>query len=237
MTSQNAPDDADLRIRPPRQARSRQVWARILDAGVAIIEEGGYEAFTIAAVCERANVAPPTVYARVDTKDALFLAVYEHGIARLGAGEAVFGDPRQWAGLTCERLVREAVAALAQIFLRNARFLGAVVLISGGHPEIKRRGSAYAHRLGDAFTGVLLGARHEIAHPDPHAAVRACYDTLFSALVLRVAYGPGFAVATTTDAAFTAHLTEIAVRYLLRDSAEHLPTQTTGTTGTTARAR
>ncbi|MEV5354955.1 hypothetical protein [Streptomyces sp. NPDC052693] len=38
----------DLAIRQPRQERTRQAWARILDAGVALIEEGGYEAFTIA---------------------------------------------------------------------------------------------------------------------------------------------------------------------------------------------
>ena len=45
-----------LAIRPPLQQRSRRAWARILDAGVALLEEGGYEAFTIAAVCERAQV-------------------------------------------------------------------------------------------------------------------------------------------------------------------------------------
>jgi AcrR family transcriptional regulator len=221
VTSQNAPADAGLRIRPPRQERSRQVWARILDAGVAIVEEGGYEAFTIAAVCERAGVAPPTVYARVDTKDGLFLAVYEHGIARVRDGDAVFADARRWTGLTCDQLIRDAVSELAQIFLRNARFLGAVVLISGGHPEIKRRGSIHTHRVGDAFTSVLLRAQDEIAHPDPHTAVRTCFDTLFSALVLRVAYGPGFATAKTTDAAFTAHLADIAVRYLLTDYHVH----------------
>ncbi|GAA3733666.1 TetR/AcrR family transcriptional regulator [Salinactinospora qingdaonensis] len=215
MTPQNAPADADLHIRPPRQARSRRVWTRILDAGVAIIEEGGYEAFTIAAVCERANVAPPTVYARVDTKDALFLAVYEHGMARVMADEVGLADSPRWAELTCEQLICEAVAELARVFLRNAGFLGAVILVSGSHPEVKRRGSMHAHRLGDAFTTVLLRARDEIAHPDPHTAVRACYDTLFSTLVLRVAYGPGFAVAETDDATFTAHLADIAVRYLL----------------------
>lgn len=215
MSDDPTPDGGDLRIRPPLQERSRRVWGRILDAGVEIVEESGYEAFTIAAVCERAAVAPPTVYARVDTKDGLFLAVYEHGIARARADEAVFSDPERWEGLPPAELISGAVAELARMFRRHARFLGAVMLISGAHPEIKRRGSAHAHRIAETFTAVVLKAERHLDHADPRAAALACYDTLFSALVLRTAYGPGFAVPATTDEAFTAHLTRIATGYLL----------------------
>src|SRR3954454_23905368 len=92
-------DAADLEIRPPRQQRSREGWNRVLDAGVALLEEGGYDAFTIAALCERAGVAPRAVYARADNKDALFLAVYEHGAQRLRAEHAVFADDARWQAL------------------------------------------------------------------------------------------------------------------------------------------
>src|SRR3954447_14696116 len=106
--------DADaLEIRPPLQQRSREAWERILDAGVTLLEQGGYEAFTIAAVCERAQVVPRAVYARVNTKEGLFLAVYEHGISRLLAGQEVFLDDRRWAGLSAEELIRGAVREVA----------------------------------------------------------------------------------------------------------------------------
>ena len=217
MTADDGRGSADLGIRPPLQARSRQVWTRILDAGVAIIEEGGYEAFTIAAICERANVAPPTVYARVDTKDALFLAVYEHGIGQVRDQEAVFADERRWADLNGARLVREAVAELAGIFHRHARFLGSVALISATHPEIRRQGSLHAQRVGRAFTSVVLRAGGRDGHDaDRHLAADACFDMLFAALVLRVAYGPGFAVAQVDDETFTGQLADLAVSYLLR---------------------
>ena len=42
-----------LEIRPPVQRRSREAWERVLNAGVELLEEGGYDAFTIAAVCDR----------------------------------------------------------------------------------------------------------------------------------------------------------------------------------------
>jgi hypothetical protein len=53
------------------------------------------------------------------------------------------------------------------------------------------------------------------ANPDPEAAVRACFGTLFAAQVIRVAYGPGFATPAVDDGTFIADLGETAVRYLL----------------------
>src|SRR3954452_14711405 len=107
--------DADLEVRPPKQRRSREAWQRVLDAGVAILEDGGYDAFTIAAVCERARVAPPALYARTASKDALFLAVYEHGIARLRADQGVFADSVRWPNLAPADLVRKAIAEMVGI--------------------------------------------------------------------------------------------------------------------------
>ena len=208
--------DADLEVRPPKQQRSREAWHRVLDAGVAILEDGGYEAFTIAAVCERAGVAPPSIYARTTSKDALFLAVYEHGVARLRADQEVFSDDVRWTGLGPSELVRAAVAEMAGISLRNQRFLGAVVLISGGHPEVRRRGSRYAEELGNGFTRVVLRAGPAITHPDADAAVRTCFGTVFAAVMFRTAYGGDFATPSPVDDdAFVAGLGETAVRYLL----------------------
>ena len=208
--------DADLEVRPPKQERSRQAWNRVLDAGVAILEDGGYDAFTIAAVCDRARVAPTALYARTASKDALFLAVYEHGVARLRAGQRVFADEGRWAGLTPAALVRSAVAEAVGLSLRHERFLRAVVLVSAAHAEIRRRGSRYSQELGEGFSRVVLGARDAIRHEDPEAAVRSCFGTVFATSMIRVAYGPGFATpAPVSDDAFVADLGETAVRYLL----------------------
>jgi len=209
---------ADLEVRPPKQQRSREAWNRVLDAGVAILEDGGYDAFTIAAVCERAAVAPTAIYARTTSKDALFLAVYEHGIAALRAEQGIFADDGRWAGLAPAELVRSAVAEMVGISLRHQRFLGAVVLISAAHPEVARRGSQYAQELGDGFSRVVLRASDAITHPDVEAAVRACFGTVFAASIIRVAYGPGFATPSPVDDdTFIASLGETAARYLLAD--------------------
>ena len=104
-----------LTIRPPLQERSRRAWDRVLDAGVILLEEAGYEGFTIAAVCERAQVPPRAVYDRAPSKDALFLAVYERGMARLKADHGIFGDPAHWLGLDADDLIEAAVRELADL--------------------------------------------------------------------------------------------------------------------------
>src|SRR5688572_3835433 len=211
--------DVDLGVRPPKQQRSREAWNRVLDAGVAILEDGGYDAFTIAAVCERAAVAPTAIYARTTSKDALFLAVYEHGIAEMLAEQEVFADDARWSGLSPAELIRSAVAEMVGISLRHQRFLGSIVLISAAHEEVARRGSRYAEGLGDGFTRVVLGVRAAIRHDDPEAAARACFGTVFATTIIRVAYGPVFATSSPVDdETFVADLGETAVRYLLADA-------------------
>jgi AcrR family transcriptional regulator len=216
IVGEDGPVDSDLEVRPPKQQRSRDAWNRVLDAGVAVLEDGGYDAFTIAAVCERAQVAPTAIYARTTSKDALFLAVYEHGIARLRAEQDVFADDGRWAGLSPADLVRAAVAEMIGISFRHERFLRAVVLISAAHPEVQRRGSRYSQELGEGFGRVVLRARDAITHPDPEAAVRSSFGTVFATSIIRVAYGPGFASPVPVDDDdFVGDLGETAVRYLL----------------------
>jgi hypothetical protein len=71
----------------------------------------------------------------------------------------------------------------------------------------------------ERFVGVVGRARAAIRHPDPEAAVRSCFGTVFATSVIRIACGPGFATPVpVTDEAFVADLGETAVRYLSRDA-------------------
>ena len=203
-----------LEIRPPVQRRSREAWNRVLDAGVQLLEEGGYDAFTIAAVCDRAQVAPRALYARADSKDALFLAVYEHGMARVRADQAVLTDEERWRDLPPDQLAIQVVREVAAIFFRHAALLRAVVLISGVHAEVYRRGASYSQQLGDQVTNLLLRARDTVDHPDPETAVRAAFNAVFSTLILRVAYGPAFATPLSDEQTFLETLSMMVRRYL-----------------------
>ena len=199
---------ADLGVREPRQRRSRERWAGVLDAGVALVEEGGYEALTIAAVCERAGVPPRLIYERVSSKDALFLAVYEHGMQRVLADEAALDDGMRWAGLHGDALVDAAVRELAHVFLHNERFLRSVVLISSGHTEVRARGEVYSDGLRRRFV-----ARLGSVCPDVDA-VATVFRTVFASLVFRTAYGADFLQPPVTDDALVDGLVALTLPLL-----------------------
>src|SRR4051794_29798979 len=112
-----------LAVREPQQARTREQWARVLDRGLELLGDLGHDGFTISALCERADVPPRALYARADSKDALFLAVYEHGMLKVQETEAVFRDAGRWAALDPAGRIDLAVVSLAEIFQTHERFL------------------------------------------------------------------------------------------------------------------
>ena len=205
-----------LEVREPRQRRTREQWERVLDAGVRLLEEEGYEGFTIAALCERAGVAPRALYARADSKDALFLAVYEHGMRRVTADEAVFEEDGPWHGADDRRRVELAVRHLVRIFVDHTDFLRAVVLISGAHPEVRRRGELYREAVAARFVAALTPLGRSGASPGPPAGAESCFSLVFSALVVRTAYGEGFGFAGDPEV-LAGDLATMAQRYLLTD--------------------
>ena len=209
----------DLTIRAPRQKRTREQWERVLDAGVQLLEEGGYEAFTIAALCERAVVAPRALYARTATKDGLFLAVYERGMERVLSDHLVFADPARWAVPDDETRVRLAVERLVGIFVHHEAFLRAVVLISNAHPEVLRRGAIYIDRIRQLFVRVLAPVNPRAGRADRARERDFLFSMVFSAMVVRTAYGEGFGPAGDTSA-LQDELVTMAWRYLLGEPAE-----------------
>ena len=50
---------------------------------------------------------------------------------------------------------------------------------------------SYSQQLGEQVTNLLLRARDAIDHPDPETAVRAAFNAVFSALILRSRLRPG----------------------------------------------
>jgi acyl-CoA synthetase (NDP forming) len=126
-----------------------------------------------------------------------------------------FTDDSRWHGLAPAALIDEAIHELAATFHRHTAFLRPVVLISSVHPEIYRRGAIYSREVGDQFTALLLSTRQQITQPDPETAISAVFNTVFSSLVLRTMYGPGFATPADDDDTFVTTLSAMAQRYLL----------------------
>lgn len=77
------------RIVARAQARTRtpsaDVTDSLIEAALALVEEGGSEALTVREVAQRAGVAPMGVYSRFGGKDGLLEAVFVSGFSQLQA--------------------------------------------------------------------------------------------------------------------------------------------------------
>jgi AcrR family transcriptional regulator len=180
----------------------------VLDAGLELLEEGGYSALTIEAICRRARTTPPAIYARAGNKEGLLLAIYERAMARIEATGIDPADP-VWARLRADELVRRAVDAVTRIWLGHARLLRPIVHRAADDPEIFRRGSAGSRGLAADFRTVLGSAGVDPVEAD------LAFRVVYAALVHRVMYGEAFeSDVPLPDRKFTRMLGDVTVRYL-----------------------
>jgi AcrR family transcriptional regulator len=203
-------------VRPPRQARTRASWERVLEEGVALLqEEAGYAGLTIAALCERAGVTAPTIYARAGSKEGLLLAVYDRAMVHVAAVDGLHPQDPRWTALDDDALVRGAVAEVARPWLARTALLRAIVHRAAVDPEVWRRGSLASRELGERFRRVVSrdGTRPGVNERRADGAFRLVY----AALVQRVMYGPGFESDVELDeAAFLQMLGDVAAAYVNR---------------------
>lgn len=169
--------------RAPQQDRSRQSWERALHVGMELFEEHGWDGLTITEVCRRAKISAPSLYARVDGKAGLFLAVHERWLERIARTE----DELITQFLRVDASPSEAAGGAAQVvmgvFERHAGALRALIDRSARDEELLERGALasqeFVRRLAQAIPAdFTVGA----------TAVRAVY----AECLLRLMYGARF---------------------------------------------
>ena len=108
--------DTEPLIRRPQQRRSQESLERVLNAGADLLRERGYEGFTVLEVSRRANVSIGSIYARADSKERLFAAIYEREMERMNLESLSLQDTAR-EGVTG----REMVVAVVQEVRARAR--------------------------------------------------------------------------------------------------------------------
>jgi AcrR family transcriptional regulator len=210
---------AQTTVSPPKQARSRAAWGRVLEAGAGILEADGLDAFTISAVCEQADVSVAAIYSRVQNKDGLFLAVYENALEQMTTERRVLEeDEESYKDVITADLVSFAVVTIADIFLTRRGLIRSIIRLSASHEEVRQHGSEWMTTLGRTFTELLRSREDDYTHDDVPAALTVCYRALWSSVAMYVAYGPNFASEfDTADDQFKDELCDTAIRYLLSE--------------------
>lgn len=171
-------------VRRPRQARSVDSWDRILEAGIALLMQEGWEALTITSVCKKAGVTPPTIYARVDGLGGLFWAVYELGMRDvLSTQSNLLAIAAKTPPGSASR-VQAVVHVAAGIFEKNKKFLQPIIRYSSSNNSLLAKGAKESRSLVLAMADLLPGK--------DRLAAFECAQHLYTEAVFRVMYGGAF---------------------------------------------
>lgn len=157
----------------------------MLAAGAELLVERGYEAFTIAAVGQRANASTGLIYTRFKNKAALFEAVLLREQERMVAEEAARFAAIEAADLRIEELIGQLVRGLASITHREATLTKVFMERTTVEPALLE----HVKRMRTApqdFARLLLDRRQELRHPDPERAADMAFWLANSALERRV---------------------------------------------------
>jgi len=207
-----------LDLPPALQARSRLTQRRILEAGTALLEEGGTEVLTIAAVASRAGVSVGSVYRRFGDKDRLIAALQHDMIDQFRADiirrlTPLSKDPTA--------LVASAVAGLTETFQAHERLMRVFITAGTTDPTVARRGSEASIDAGQVFRQFLEPIVPMIDAPQPELRLDVTFRLVYGALLNRVLNGERFeSERPLTWRQLTDELVNVACQYLLGTPAQ-----------------
>lgn len=158
-----------------------------MQAGLELLQEGGYDAFTIAEVSKRARVSVGSVYGRFENKRTLFLSIHRRYVEAMDA-DWTLGD-EEAASLPTPELIRRVVAEIVGEFERHGAVLRVFMVRAVSDPEVYAQAQEGIARLVRRVRGVLLARAGDFARPDPEIAVDVAFHMVFGTAARRVTLG------------------------------------------------
>ncbi|WP_286249613.1 TetR/AcrR family transcriptional regulator [Streptomyces graminofaciens] len=180
--------DSTVRRPAALQEGGRRSQQDILRAGLTVLEGGGVDALTVAAVAERAGVAVGSIYRHFGDKEGLLYAIQRAftDMIRAEIAERVSAERLRSLPDPADE-VAEAVGAIVDAFRTHEHLLGVFLLLGTRHDAVKTLGSRVSvegnHRFVEALDHI------PIAHSDRAAALDFAYRLVYAAVAHRVTQG------------------------------------------------
>jgi AcrR family transcriptional regulator len=177
-------------VRIPQQARAQETFDRVLRIGAELVAAEGFAGLSVTEICHRAGISAGALYARVENKDALALAIHDREFARMALEHTAFAPSEEWTSLSTDRLILGSVRELGGHYARHSALLRAFILRSSVDETMRERGLGTAEALEHHVCGLWLTRAADFPHPDPAVAAAAAFRIVRASLSWRVAYGP-----------------------------------------------
>jgi AcrR family transcriptional regulator len=178
-------------VRPPQQRRSRDSYQRVLEAAHALLEENGFDGFTVQEVARRSGMSVGAIYERFGNKETLLRAVHARlmeWMTDAAETSAVGAAPHQGA----VEAIAAAVASVAQVMGANRKVLRAFMHLGAVDEVISAAGSQSSRAQCVSFKQALTPYLAEFTHSQPEVALDVAFRVTYSTLARQVMYGPVF---------------------------------------------
>jgi len=185
-----AVSQAPLDLPRARQARSRVTRELIFQAGAALLEEGGTEALTVAAVAARAGVSVGSVYRRFGDKDRLLASLQADFTQSFGVEilRRFTSSPRA-RDADPAVVIASAVAGVAETFQAHQRLMRVFMLLGTANEAVLREGTEASVDGGRAFRRFLDPVVPHVRHPDVETALDFAFRLVYAVCAHRVVHG------------------------------------------------
>lgn len=178
-------------VRPPKQRRSRESYERVLQAAHTLLEENGFEGFTVQEVAARSGVSIGAIYERFGNKESLLHSVHARLMESMSdanaAAEATVGSADG-----APAAIAASIAGMARVMNDNRKALRAFMHVGAVDEVISARGSEASIALSREFKRSLAPYAGEFRHPRPRVALDVAFRIAYSTLARQVMYGPVF---------------------------------------------
>lgn len=200
-------------IRPPLQRRSQESLERVLQAGFELLKEEGFAGFTLQAVSKRAAVSIGSIYARVPSREALIMAIYERVMAWTDEDQISPSSARE--GLAARERIAMLVSELAGQMLTHGSDLRVFMRQAAVNPDLWRRGAEKSQATAEIFRRAVLEHPDDVAHPDPELAIDVAFRMMYCTIARRLTHGPQFESAReVSDVALVSEISRAIADYL-----------------------
>ena len=171
----------------PQQRRSRETFARLLNATIDVLEEHGLSGATIPRIADAAGVAPASVYRRFRDKDALYRAAFLQALEASAEANRKTIRIESFRDQTLEGVAGALVSAVLKQYRVSPGVIRALLRFVEDDTDkaFRKRTLAIISGNFERIIEVLLTFRAQIAHPNPRRAVTFALLSMVTAVEVR----------------------------------------------------
>ncbi len=170
-------------IKPPRQDRSRDTQARIVEAARRLLEQGhSFHEISVAELAREADASVGAFYNRFRDKDALLHVLQIELCAEGEATATAVLVPARWTSVSLDALIRAFVGLGVASYRQQAGLRRALLVAMCNDKQFRDRAVALSKLTCEGLTAVLAARNPKVKRAVIRTAVDVCHRIVYGVL-------------------------------------------------------